>query len=202
MRWTIFLALAAALLLAPAAARAASPTTILKDCEDDSQLEGHYSLTDLKNARNHLSGDLSEYSDCSDVLSQAIAQASAHTQGSGGGNSNSNGSAAPPPSSGGGGGSSSGGAHRKAETPQVSQNFVVGASTPKDFAAVKEAQLRGGDPLVLDGRDVAPSAHTAATIGRNALPITLILALVLLAAAALAATAPLVRRRVIAHRQP
>ena len=47
MRRTIFLALLAALLIAPAA-RATPPDEIARDCNDDSVLQGNYSLADLR----------------------------------------------------------------------------------------------------------------------------------------------------------
>jgi hypothetical protein len=200
MRRTIFLAVLATLLLVPTA-RAASTTQILRDCTDDSVLEGHYSLSDLRKAKSALSGDISEYSDCGDVLSRAIASASQSQtpsthSGSGGGGV----------SGGGGGGSTGGGGssspHTSHQPSQTDQDFVVGAATPKDHAAVNDAATKGGGPVTVAGRSIDPNARLAASFGRNGLPTTLIVALVLLALAALAATAPLVRRRVLAHRHP
>ena len=196
MRRTIFLAVLATLLLAPTA-RAASTTQILRDCVDDSVLEGHYSLSDLRKAKSALSGDQLEYSDCNDVLSRAIANAtqndtpSTHTSSGGGA----------PGGGGSSGGGTGGGTAAKAHRPsQTDQNFIVGAATPKDHAALDDAASRGGGPVKIAGRAIDPNARLAASFGRNGLPTALIVALVLLAVAALAATAPLVRRRVLTHR--
>jgi hypothetical protein len=198
MRRTVFLALLALLLLA-SVARAAGPTQIIRDCADDSKLQGNYSVSDLRNALKHLSGDVDEYSDCRDVISRAIASASSHTSDSGGGGSNGSGGGGS--SSSGGGGSHSGGSRHLDETPQSAQDGIVGASTAQDHAAVNEAAIKGAGPVSVNGRSVAPSARMATSFGRNSLPGALLVALVLLGVAALAATAPLVRRRVVAHRQ-
>src|SRR4051794_13921643 len=73
MRRTIFMALVAALLLVPSAAHAAGPIQILRDCGDDGLLQGNYTASELRNARNELPTDIDEYSDCRDVLGRAIA---------------------------------------------------------------------------------------------------------------------------------
>jgi hypothetical protein len=199
MRRTIFLAVLATLLLVPTA-RAASTTQILRDCVDDSVLEGHYSLSDLRKAKSALSGDQLEYSDCSDVLSRAIADA---TQNETPKTHHSSGGGIPTGGGGSHGGGTGGSAPAKVRRPsETDQNFIVGAATPKDHAAVNDAATKGGGPVKISGRSIDPNARLAASFGRNGLPTTLIAALVLLALAALAAIAPLVRRRVLTHRHP
>ncbi len=62
------MALLAALLLVPAAAHAAGPIEIIRDCEDDGVLQGDYTAAELRKARSELPTDIDEYSDCRDVL--------------------------------------------------------------------------------------------------------------------------------------
>src|SRR5262249_15322693 len=136
MRRTIFLALLATLmLLAPAAAHAAGPTTIIKDCEDDGVLEGHYTTAELRNARAHLPADVDEYSDCSDVLSRAIAAStSSDSKSSGGGNGGGGGGGGGGTSGGSSGGSGGGQSHPQA-TPTPPPAPLT-PQTPQDQAAL------------------------------------------------------------------
>jgi hypothetical protein len=200
MRRTIFLALLATLLL-PCAARASDTDAIIRDCAQDSTLEGHYTVAELRKALDHLPKDVDEYSDCSDVLSTAIANQTTRKDDSSGSGTGSGGSSGG--SSGGGGSNGSQPSSPTRHRPSATdQDFVVGASTPQDHKAVSEAAIKGGGPLQVDGHAVVPNARLASDIGRNGLPAALIAVLALLCALALAATAPLVRRRVVAHRQP
>src|SRR5687767_5690932 len=97
---TALLALLALALAAPAPASAASRDEIIKDCSDDGRLQGKYSASELRDARKNLPSDISEYTDCADVLRRAELPDS---KGSSGGGSGSGGAV-------GGGGSGSGGA--------------------------------------------------------------------------------------------
>jgi hypothetical protein len=65
--------LAAALiaLAAPAAAQA-SGFDVIRDCARDGRLDGNYSNAELKEARDNLPSDLDEYSDCREVINNAI----------------------------------------------------------------------------------------------------------------------------------
>ena len=160
-------------LLAVPAAQAASPTQILRDCADDGVLQGSYSASDLRKARQNIPADTDEYTDCRDVLARA---ADAGVAGSGAG--------------GGFGGGVFGGS-----APLENPN------TPEARAIVGEAAKKGApDPLQLDGRPVIPgSAGFAAGAMRNGLPTLLIIVLALLGVAALATGAPYVRRSVLAR---
>jgi hypothetical protein len=196
MRRTIFLALFAALLL-PTAARAASSDTIIRDCADDSTLQGHYSVADLRKALDRVPKDVNEYSDCSDVISRAIANQTTRNNDNSGSSGTSGGGA----SGGGGSHGTQGSSAPRHHANAAAQDGIVGASTAQDHQAVNEAAIKGGGPLQLDGHSVVPAARLASDVGRNSLPGALIAALALLCVLALAATAPLVRRRVVAHRQ-
>src|SRR5215210_6222491 len=69
-------------LVAAPAANAASTTQILRDCADDGVLQGDYSPSELRKARQNIPTDTDEYTDCRDVLARA---ASAGVAGGGGG---------------------------------------------------------------------------------------------------------------------
>ena len=188
MRRTFLLCLLAALLVAPAA-RADTVTKILRDCEDDGQLQGHYSPAELRKALRHMPTDIDEYSDCRDVLSRA---ASAGVGSGGGGGS----------PSGGGGGAVGGGGGGGGSNSSESQ-LLVTPSTPEDSKAIASAAGKGAPaPVVVRGRPVLPGASgLAADAARNDLPSTLRVVLILLGAATLAALGPFVRRRVLARRR-
>jgi hypothetical protein len=201
MRRTIFLALLAALLFAPVA-RATPPIEIQRDCADDDQLQGNYSISDLRKARAELPTDADEYSSCRDVLSRAIAKAvaasktptptPAGTNGGGG-------------STGGGGGStggsdnSDGGSTPSTDTSaQEEQDAAVLAqpSSPQDAQAVGAAQALGEKQIKAELVARSPDQERlAASVGRNGLPTTMIAVLVLIAATLVAAILPAIRRR-------
>jgi hypothetical protein len=202
MRWTIFLALLAALSLA-SPAHAADPTTkILRDCTDDGILQGSYTLAQLRKARDHIPAELNEYSDCGDVLSRAIDAKAAPPPSSGGGGP-SGGTGGPGSTSGGGTGTGgSSGSPAPSSGPKIDPNAVVTPKTPADYAALGFAATQAGKDVNLDGRSLSPtSSRFRAEIGRNRLPVTLIVVLALLAAFALATAAPIAGRHVLARRQ-
>jgi hypothetical protein len=78
-------------LVIPAAATAASPIQIIRDCNDDGNLDHHYSNKDLKRAVNEIPSDLDEYTNCSEIIGGAITGGSDKGGGRGdeGGNPNS-----------------------------------------------------------------------------------------------------------------
>src|SRR4051794_38648046 len=75
------------LVVAVPAANAASTTQILRDCADDGVLQGDYSPSELRKARQNIPTDTDEYTDCRDVLARAAAAGVASKGGSGGGGS-------------------------------------------------------------------------------------------------------------------
>jgi hypothetical protein len=62
---------ALALMALPAPAFA-SADQVIRDCARDGVLNGKYSNSELRRARNNLPADLDEYSDCRDVIAAAI----------------------------------------------------------------------------------------------------------------------------------
>jgi hypothetical protein len=73
--------------------------------------------------------------------------------------------------------------------------------SPADHQAVAKAAAEGGQPIDLNGHKVAPGTQLVAEVGRNDIPGTLLVVLVLSGGALIALVAPAVRRRVIARRQ-
>jgi len=76
-------ALATLLIAAAPSAHAKGYRDAIRDCYDDGQLEGHYSRHELQQALKHLPSDINEYSDCANVLRQALLAGT--TRGGGGG---------------------------------------------------------------------------------------------------------------------
>lgn len=92
------LLLAALALLAFPAPASASPFQVIKDCNEDGQLDRKYSNEELTKALDNLPSDIDEYSDCREVISAAITGGSdrgANRGAGGGGDGSGGGSAAP-----------------------------------------------------------------------------------------------------------
>jgi len=203
MRRTIFLALLAALLFAPAA-RATPPLEIQRDCADDGVLQGSYSASDLRKARDSLPTDADEYSDCRDVLSRAISDKTASSSnsggngGGGGGGGNSGGGSDPSPDT----GSS---APESTATPSATPRPAIppGPPTEADTAALAQALNHDPAPVDVGGKAVSPGqSRLAASVGRNTAPGSLFVVFGLLVVAGLVAIgAPFIRRRANARPQ-
>lgn len=92
------LLLAALALLAFPAPAGATPFQVIKDCNEDGQLDRKYSNEELTKALDNLPSDIDEYSDCREVISAAITGGSdrGENRGAGsGGDGSGGGSAAP-----------------------------------------------------------------------------------------------------------
>ena len=172
-------ALAVLALGAPAAH--ADYRAVIRDCADDGFLQGTYTKNELRGARSHLPSDLREYSDCSDVIARALASLA---------NKGKNGKAGDdyPPAAG---------------DPNLTTPSGAIASNPQQFDALKQ-RTKGGDkaPKVsVAGRPVTPGTgglvNTAARTSPNDLPVSLLVALI-----ALAAMGALAGILVLRHRWP
>jgi len=172
-------------LVAPAAATAASSTQILRDCADDGVLQGDYTPSELRKARQNIPADTDEYTDCRDVLARAAATGVVNSNGGSGGSSGG--------ASGRSGGSGSG-RNRDNEPP-------ADPHTPEGRQIVGEAGAKPPPgPVTISGRPVIPGTAGFAAGGvRNEIPTSLIIALVLLGAGALATFTPFLRRHVLAR---
>jgi hypothetical protein len=175
----LLLVMVLTLLVAAPAAMAGTRSDIIDDCYDDGKLDGNYSPSEIRDARNNLPADIDQYSDCRDVLARALGGTGDKRVGgdSGGGG---------PLGGGGGGGGSDG------------PSEPLTPSGPDEQAALDKAGLTGGDaPIQVGSGTIVPGSVDAA---RNTIPPTLLAVLIMLGLAALAAAVPYVRRRVLARR--
>lgn len=92
------LLLAALALLAFPAPAGATPFQVIKDCNEDGQLDRKYSNDELTKALDNLPSDIDEYSDCREVISAAITGGSdrGENRGAGSGGDGSGGGSAVP----------------------------------------------------------------------------------------------------------
>ena len=168
MKRLAIIALLAVLAAAPAAQADSTRIKILRECQNG-QLTGDYTAKQIRDARNNIPDDLDQYSDCRDVLTQALLnRAGESNDGAGGGGS-----------AGGSGGAGGGGGE------------VLTPSTDADRKALEDAAAVANQPLQVAGTKITPGEAGSL---RNNLPTTLLVVLVLLAVAAAAAIAPFVRR--------
>jgi len=167
------------LLVAAPAAFAGTRADIIGDCYDNGRLDGDYTPSQIRDARNNLPADIDQYSDCRDVLARALG-------GSGSGDVGANAGGGDALGAGGGGGTGA------PLTP-------AGADEQR---ALDSAAAFGGDaPVQVGDGTVVPGASGFATgAARNDLPASLLAVLILLAFAVAAAAGPFVRRRVLARR--
>jgi hypothetical protein len=171
LRTAFFACLLAILVCAPAALAVSTRTKILQECQDG-RLTGTYTSRQIRDALNNIPDDIDQYSDCRDVLRRALLNQAGNSGNNDGG--------------GVGGGGIGGG-----PGDSVGSGQPLTPSTDADRKALDDAAASGGRPLQIAGRNVTPGEGDL----RNSLPTTLIVVLALLAAAAVAAIGPYVRRQ-------
>jgi len=173
----LLLVMVLTLLVAAPAAMAGTRADIIRDCFDDGKLDGDYTASQIRDARNNLPADVDQYSDCRDVLARAL----------GGSGSNA------APSAGGGtiGGTIGGSASGEPLKP----------SGDAEQRALEKAAAEGGDKPVQvgDGTIVPGASGFAAGAARSDIPGPLLAALIMLAVATLAAVPPYARKTVIPY---
>ena len=140
LRNSLLVALVVAL-LAPASALAGP----IEDCADDGQLSKQYSQGELDDAKKNLPSDLSDYSDCGEVLNGAKAKGPDQGSSSGGGGASA-------PETGGGG------AAAAEEIKAVAKPTAADlARERRERAAIDNLANGGGKPnLSLDGKTISP----------------------------------------------
>jgi hypothetical protein len=179
----LLLVMVLTLLVAAPAAMAGTREDILNDCQSGG-LDGNYTPSEIRDARNNIPADIDQYTNCRDVLGRALGGSGDKRVG-GGGDGN---------ALGGGGAGGGGGAAAPGEplTP----------NGPEEQAALEKAAAAGGNAPVQvgDGTIVPGAAGLASDAARNSLPVSLLAVLILLGLAALAATVQPVFRRVHARR--
>jgi hypothetical protein len=177
----VILTVALAVLAASApVASAANYHDAIRDCNDDGVLQGQYSRSTLRQARNHLPASLREYSDCADVLARALANAGKK------------------------GGQGGGDATPALGDPSLTTGSGAIASNPDQLNALKEKAKRSTDDRAPAGVTVGGAAVTPGTAGLsnkslraspNELPQPLLIALIALAAVGAIAGAFALRQR-------
>jgi hypothetical protein len=143
LRNSLLVALVVALgaLLVPAA----SLSGPIEDCADDGQLQGNYSDQQKQQALKNLPSDLSEYSDCGEILNSPNPGGSGS---SGGGSGSAGGSGA---------GSSAGTTTTKTSKPSNAPSAAELARQRREKAAIDKLANGGGKPgLDLDGKTISP----------------------------------------------
>jgi hypothetical protein len=179
----LLLVMVLTLLAAAPAAMAGTRSDIIRDCNDDGKLDGNYTPSQIRDARNNIPADIDQYSDCRDVLARALGGTGKKTVGGRSG------------AGGAGGGSGAGGSGGSGEKLKPS-----GAGEQR---ALETAGRGGNGPVQLGQRSIVPGAAGFATgAARNGMPTSLLAVLILLGLAALAGAVPYVRKRVFARRQP
>jgi hypothetical protein len=174
----ILLVMVLTLLVAAPAAMAGTRSDIIRDCTRDGKLDGNYSPSEIRDARNNLPDDIDQYYDCRDVLSRALGGTGDKSVGGGDAGDGSGGA-------GGGAGGSSG----------PSQPLTPAG--PEEQAERDKAAIEGGGkPIQVGDGTIVP----AADIAHNTIPPALLAVLIMLGLAALAGAVPFVRRRVLARR--
>jgi hypothetical protein len=150
---------------------------VIRDCAQDGKLDGHYSNSELRQARDNLPTDIKEYTDCYGVISAAM------TNG-GGGTSTGGGPHGAGGSGGGGGGAS---------TPAGATGTHAGvAALNRDTKALSKQK----PSISLGGEAITPVAHGLDRVpgAANNLPLSLLLAIVAVAALCAAGGAAAARR--------
>ena len=170
----LLLVMVLTLLVAAPAAMAGTRGDIVRDCFDDGKLDGDYTASQIRDARNNLPADVDQYSDCRDVLARAL---------------------------GGSGEDNIGGAAGGAPTGGAPGGGPLTPDSPAEERALEAAAEQGGDkPVQVGDSAVVPgAAGLAADAARHEIPPTLLAALILLALAALAAAAPYTRSALIPY---
>jgi hypothetical protein len=170
----LLLVMVLTLLVAAPAAMAGTRADIVADCFDDGKLDGNYTASQIRDARNNLPADVDQYSDCRDVLARALGGSGSSTVGGGGG-----------------GAPGGGGVPGQPLKP----------NGPEEQRALDAARAEGGDrPVQVGDATIVPGASGfQAGAARNDIPPTLLAALILLGVAALAAAVPYTRRTAIPY---
>ena len=197
VRVALAIVLAVLLLLAPAAT-AAERIEILRDCQDGS-LSGTYTPAEIRDARDNIPADIDQYSDCRDVLSRALIPAS-----SGGRRRRrrvADRAAAPA--------ARAARAAPPARSPPAARASAAARPRRRSRRAARRSRRRSPRRRARAATSACPARRgpivpgasgLGADAARHTLPGSLFLTLVLLAVAAVAASAPVVRRRVLDRR--
>jgi hypothetical protein len=186
LRFMLRPALIAVLMLLVAAPTVLAQSTrnqILRECQNG-HLSGEYTAREIRDARSNIPDDVDQYTDCRDVLSRALL---ALAGGGGSGDTTSGGGVGGTTGGDIGGGTTGG-------TGGDAGGAPLTPSTEADRQALEQAATDGAQPVEVAGRPVTPGN------ARNEVPPTLLVLLILIAAGAVAALAPQLRRLAVVRR--
>ena len=176
-RHIVVLALALLLLAVPASAQA-SASAVIRDCADNGKLDRTHSRADLQRAKKRLPADLDEYSDCREVIANAINNGpNASAAGGGGGGA---------PTAGGGG--AGGGSAPISPAEGAADAQALESATAK----AKNPSVQIGDKVVKPGKN---GLFGVAGVP-NGMPLPLTVALLAIAAVAVGVGAYRMGRRI------
>lgn len=180
------------LLAFPWGEAAASPFQVIRDCNEDGTLDGHYSSRELRGALENLPTDIDEYSDCRELIGAAI------TSGSTGGNHDNGGGNGPGGGNGSGGNSARSGAG--ALDPNSPQEQAARAQDQADLNALTSPGGVQEKPPAVDvgGHTVKPGSNGLFDLASasNSVPLPLLLTLIVLGLLALGAAVVGLRDRI------
>lgn len=177
------LLLAALALLAFPAPAGATPFQVIKDCNEDGQLDRKYSNEELTKALDNLPSDIDEYSDCREVISAAITGGSDRGENRGAGS----------------GGDGSGGAGGGTAAPITPEEQAARAQDQADLQALTTPDGRDKPPAVeVGGETVKPGSDGLFDLASesNSIPGPLLAALIALGILALVGGVVALRGRV------
>lgn len=180
--------LAALALLAFPAPAGATPFQVIKDCNEDGQLDRKYSNEELTKALDNLPSDIDEYSDCRDVISAAITGGSDRGENRGAGS----------------GGDGSGGAGGGSAAPITPEEQAARAQDQADLQALTTPDGRDKPPAVeVGGETVKPGSDGLFDLASesNSIPGPLLATLIALGILALVGGVVALRGRVPALAQ-
>jgi hypothetical protein len=173
-RHLLLLAALPLLLLAFPGTAFAGPLQVIKDCNQDGQLNRNYSNKELRKALDNLPSDIDEYSDCRDVIGAAITGGSDK----GGNRGGAGGSGA--------GGTGGGGGDAAPVTPEEQ---AARTQDQADLQALGTPESRENPPPIdVGGEPVKPGSDGVFDLASasNSLPTPLLIALIVLALLAIA----------------
>ena len=170
-------------MLAFPAPAGATPFQVIKDCNEDGQLDRKYSNEELTKALDNLPSDIDEYSDCRDVISAAITGGSDRGENRGAGS----------------GGDGSGGAGGGTAAPITPEEQAARAQDQADLQALTTPDGREKPPAVeVGGETVKPGSDGLFDLASesNSIPGPLLAALIALGILALVGGVVALRGRV------
>jgi len=149
-------------LAAPTTASAKGGQDVIRDCAEDGDLDGDYSQQDLDDASKNMPSDISEYSNCRDVIERARERGVAGADNNAG--STPLGASAPSDGSGGGGTGGTGGAGNDLDELESRSDKSHSDAAPDATVAGEDTGTAGGTYTTKAESDDMPIALIVALL--------------------------------------